>query len=124
MNTDLFYDGTTLGLWYRDKKIPGVERGEWIKHFEVDPITEETVPEVTRKIGGKSLLLMFSEKVETPQVLEETTMALLGDYSKKAKYKALSCDQMGLFFEVDVEAKAAEASLKKELGSDVKIIRV
>ena len=124
VNTDLFYEGTTLGLWYRDKKTPGVERGEWTKHFEVDPITEEIVPDVTRKIGGKSLLIMFSEKEETPQVLEETTMALLGDYSKKAKYKAISCDQMGLFFEVDVEAKAAEASLRNELGSDVKIIRV
>ena len=124
VNTDLFYEGTTLGLWYRDRKTPGVERGEWIKHFEVDPTTEETVPDVTRKIGGKSLLIMFNEKVETPQILEATTMALLGDYSKKAKYKAISCDQMGLFFEEEVEAKAAEASLKNELGADVKIIRI
>ena len=124
VNTELFYDGTALGLWYRDKKMPGVEHGEWIKHYEVDPITEETVPEVATKIAGNSLLLTYNEKAETTQVLEDSTMAILGDYSKKAKYKVLSLDQIGLFFELDVEAKAAEENLRKELGSDAKIIRV
>ena len=124
VNTELLYEGTTLGLWYRDKKTPGVDRGEWIKHFEIDPTTEEIEPDVARTIGGKSLLISFNEKAETPQVLEETTMALLGDYSKKAKYKAISCDQLGLFFEDEIETKAAEANLKNELGTDVKIVRI
>ena len=51
-------------------------------------------------------------------------MALLGDYSKKATYKAISTDQLGIFFGDEVETKAAEANLKHELGTDVKIVRI
>ena len=124
VNTELIYEGVSLGLWYRNKKTPGEDRGEWIKHYEIDPTIEESEPQTSRKIGGKSLFLNFKEKAETPQVLESTTMALLGDYSKKATYKAITTDQLGIFFSNDVETKAAKATLKHELGSNVKIIRI
>ena len=51
-------------------------------------------------------------------------MALLGDYSGKATYKALTTGQLGIFFSDAVETKAAEATLRHELRNDVKIIMI
>ena len=123
VNTELIYEGVSLGLWYRQKKTPGEERGEWIKHHEIDPTTKDGEREKPRSIGGKSLFLNFKEAAESPQILESSIMALLEDYSGKATYKAITASQLGIFFHDVNETKTAETTLRNELKDDAKIIR-
>ena len=124
VNTELIYEGVSLGLWYRQKKKPGEERSEWIKHHEIDPTTKDVEKEKPRSIGGKSLFLHFKEAAESSNILEGSIMALLEDYGGKATYRAISASQLGIFFQDVNETKTAETTLRNELKDDARIIRI
>ena len=124
VNTELLYEGVSLGLWYRPKKKAGEGRSEWIKHLEIDPTTKDAEKDKPRSIVGKSLFLNLKEASESAEILEGSIMALLEDYGGKATYRAISASQLGIFFQDVNETKTAETTLRKELKDDARIIRI
>ena len=122
VNTELLYEGVSLGLWYRPRKKEGEERSEWIKHHEIYPTNKDVEKEKPIKIGGKSLFMNLKEASESAEILENLIMALLENYGGKATYRAISANQVGIFFQDVNETKNAETPLMIEFKGEARII--
>ena len=127
VNTELWFEGISLCLWYRLNKKEGKARDGWTKYSQIDPTEDEETEEKPKKgpkIDGKSLFINLNVDAESETILEKSMIAVLKDYGNKATYKVMSRKQIGIYFQELEETKNAETALLEELKDNAQVTRI
>ena len=102
VNTELWYEGVSLCLWYRLKRREGEKYEEWIKQSEIDPTMEEVneeAPNKNVKIDGTSFFVNLNEDAESEATLRKNKSDSLKDHGDRVTFKVMSKKQIGIYFQ-------------------------
>ena len=118
INTEIWYKGVSLCLWYRLKRREGEKYEEWIKHSEINPTMEEVneeAPKKNVKIDGTSFFVNLKEDTESEAALRKSMSDSLKDHGDRVTFKVMSKKQIGIYFQNLEETKNAEEALLEVL---------